>query len=127
MRQVDEVMVEFLWARLREDETAARALKANKNEDVIRLRDRVLADVAAKRRLLHWVHEIPWVVEGRPRSIVGSAVMSTIEGVPLKLRSPVAFTLLVAYADHPDFHPEWQDLVDEPEQDDARIHARTVQ
>ncbi|MFF0451714.1 DUF6221 family protein [Streptomyces sp. NPDC004609] len=51
--------MEFLRARLHEDETAARALKPGKNQDVARLRDRVLADVEAKRRLMDWVEELP--------------------------------------------------------------------
>ncbi|WP_327131987.1 DUF6221 family protein [Streptomyces sp. NBC_01343] len=110
-----EVMMEFLWARLREDETAARALKPGKNEDVIRLRDRVLADVEAKRRLVHWVHEVPWVVEDKPRTIFEGALMDAIASVPLKRRSPVAFTLLASYVDHPDFRPEWKLIVGEAE------------
>ncbi|MFD9532096.1 DUF6221 family protein [Streptomyces sp. NPDC060010] len=115
MRHDFEVMMEFLRARLREDEVAARALNPGKNEDVIRLRDRVLADVEAKRRLLHWVHEIPWVVEDKPRSIVEGALVNAIASVPLKLRSPVAFTLLASYVDHPDFRPEWKRIVGETE------------
>jgi hypothetical protein len=71
MRQVDfAVMMEFLWARLREDETAAHALKPGKNQDVARLRDRVLADIEAKRRLVDWVHEPQRVAEDWGRSLV---------------------------------------------------------
>lgn len=55
MRHDFDVMVEFLKARLREDESAAKALKPSKSEDVARLRDRILADVEAKRRLMDWV------------------------------------------------------------------------
>ncbi|WP_371538424.1 DUF6221 family protein [Streptomyces sp. NBC_00466] len=116
MRQVDfEVLMEFLWARLREDETAARALKPGKNEDLTRLRDRVLSDVEAKRRLLHWVHEIPWAVEDKPRSFWEDALVNVIAGVPLRLRSPVAITLLASYVDHPDFRSEWKSIVGETE------------
>ncbi|MFF5362962.1 DUF6221 family protein [Streptomyces scabiei] len=126
MKQVDDAMVVFLRARFREDETAARALRPGKNEDVIRLRDRVLADVEAKQRLLDWVLEIPWVVHDKPRSILENAIMTAAAGVPLKLRSPVALTLLAAYADHPDFWPEWRQGVDEADEVRNRRRERTT-
>ncbi|KAA0924272.1 DUF6221 family protein [Streptomyces apricus] len=125
MGQVDEVMVVFLRARFREDETAARALKPGKNEELIRLRDRVLADVEAKRQLLDWVLTIPWDAYEGSRTIVRQLVMGAIESIPLKLRSPVALTLLAAYVNHPDFPPEWKGLVDELAEDGARAQART--
>ncbi|MDX3712762.1 DUF6221 family protein [Streptomyces europaeiscabiei] len=126
MRQVDDAMVVFLRARFREDETAARALKPGKNVDVARLRDRVLADVEAKHKLLDWVLTIPWDVYDGPSSIMQNAVMRAIENFPLKLRSPVALTLLSAYTDHPDFPPEWKYLVDESDEHDTSSQARTV-
>ncbi|MFE7762969.1 DUF6221 family protein [Streptomyces sp. NPDC057438] len=126
MRQVDDAMVVFLRARFREDETAARALKPGKNEDVTRLRDRGLADVEAKRKLLDWVLTIPWDAYDGPSSIMQNAVMRVIEGIPLSRRSPVAFILLSAYTDHPDFPPEWKYLVNESDEHDTRTQARTV-
>ncbi|WP_241845893.1 DUF6221 family protein [Streptomyces sp. MJM1172] len=118
-----EAMMVFLKARLREDERAARALKPGKNEDLIRLRERVIADAETKRRLLQWVHEVPWVVEDRPRSTLEGLLRNAIAGIPLRRRSPVALTLLAAYVDHPDFHPEWKLIEDELE-DESR--PRTV-
>ena len=52
-------MMKFLWARLDEDENAARALKRGKNQDLAKLQARFLADVEAKRRLVDWVEEDP--------------------------------------------------------------------
>ncbi|WP_328683173.1 DUF6221 family protein [Streptomyces sp. NBC_00343] len=115
MRTVDDAMVLFLRFRFREDETAALALKSSKNEDVIRVRDRALADVETKRRLLDWVLTVPWDVEDKPRPLLERALVDGINGIPLMLRSSVAFTLLASYADDPDFLPEWKLIVSEAE------------
>lgn len=112
MRRDDfPVMMEFLRARLREDETAARAVKPGKDEGTARLRARVLADVAAKRRLMHWVEEYPRRAEARGAAFLETAVAR----LSLGLRSPVIYELVEAYADHPDFHPEWLPIEDERE------------
>ncbi|MDW4902902.1 DUF6221 family protein [Streptomyces californicus] len=111
MGTVDDAMVVFLRARFREDETAALALKSSKNEDMIRVRDRALADVETKRRLLDWVLTVPWDIEDKPRPLLERALVGSINGIPLALRSPVAFTLLASYVDHPDFPPEWKRIV----------------
>jgi hypothetical protein len=109
-----DVMLEFLWARIREDETAAQALRPGKNEAVAKLKARVLADVETKRRLLDWVEEYPRRLEdngelGRWMRTAGEIVAESVRG----RRSPVVYKLVAAYADHPDFHPEWLPIEDE--------------
>ncbi|MGW2082998.1 DUF6221 family protein [Streptomyces sp. NPDC001939] len=113
--------MEFLTARLREDETAAKALKPGKNQDVARLRDRVLADVEAKRRLLDWVYEPQWIAQEWGRSFWQRVVADSW----MDRRKPVIYALLAAYADHPDFHFEWKQIEDEPGEDaiPTRAHA----
>lgn len=115
MRRDDfPVMMEFFRARLREDETAARAVKPGKDEGTARLQARVLADAAAKRRLMHWVEEYPRKAEEK-----GSAFLETaVARFSLSLRSPVIYELVAAYTDHPDFRPEWLPLDSEQELDE---------
>lgn len=113
--------MEFFRARLREDETAARAVKPGKDEGMARLQARVLADVAAKRQLMRWVEEHEWKAwkaEGRGLTIWQRAVVDLVASVPLYLRSPVIYKLVAAYADHPDFRPEWLPIGDEQELDE---------
>jgi hypothetical protein len=104
-----EVAKEFLRARLREDEATARAVKPGKNEDVAKLRDRVLADVEAKWRLLGWVHEPQRERKELERSPVGRAIINGW----VRRRQPVINELVAAYAGHPDFRPEWSPIEDE--------------
>jgi hypothetical protein len=44
------------------------------------------------------------------------------------LRSPVIYELVAAYADHPDFHPEWEPIEVEdpyePGKDEPSVRAR---
>ncbi|WP_063754800.1 DUF6221 family protein [Streptomyces sp. NRRL F-2580] len=133
MRRGDfPVMMEFFRARLREDETAARAVKPGKDEGTARLQARVLADVAAKRRLMHWVEEYPRKAEDKGSAFLERVVART----SLSLRSPVIYELVAAYADHPDFRPEWLPIEGEQELDEeceagayessARRRGRTV-
>ncbi|MFI6494708.1 DUF6221 family protein [Streptomyces sp. NPDC050564] len=114
MRHNDfEAMTEFFRARLREDETAARAVKPGKDEGVARLQARVLADVTAKRRLLRWVEAHEWKTlkaESRDLNIWQRAGVDVVASVPQYLRSPVIYKLVAAYADHPDFRPEWRSV-----------------
>ncbi|MGW0136264.1 DUF6221 family protein [Streptomyces sp. NPDC003299] len=100
------IMVEFLRGRLSEDETLARTVKTGKDEGLMRLRDRLLADVAAKRRLMEWVleEEAP---EDRSGVFWEDAIMNGLMLVRQWRRSPVIYRLVAAYADHPDFHAEW--------------------
>lgn len=115
-----EAMTEFFRARLREDETAARAVKPGKDEGVARLQARVLADVSAKRQLLRWVEAHEWKAlkaESRDLNIWQRAGVDVVAGVPQYLRSPAIHKLVAAYADHPDFRPEWRS--DEQERDEA--------
>ncbi|WP_406431590.1 DUF6221 family protein [Streptomyces sp. NBC_01589] len=121
MGQVDFAdLMDFLGARIAEDEAAAKALKPSKNENVARLRDRVLADAEAKRRLMEWVEEMPrraMASEGRSRWQVYAGEFYGDQS--RRLRSPVIFELVVAYADHPAFQPEWKGLVGEPKRETA--------
>lgn len=110
MRHDFDVMVEFFKARLREDEHAAKALKTSKNnEDAARLRDRILADVEAKRRLMEWVFAPQRELGEWEDSFAGGLVIRQW----MRFRQPVIEQLVAAYADHPDFHPEWKSLEDE--------------
>jgi hypothetical protein len=118
MRRDDiEVMKEFLKARLREDEEAARALKLGKSEDLAKLQARVLADVEAKWQLLTWVEEYPRIVQENPQpTLWRRARAQLLAGLSQDFRSPVVFELVAAYADHPDFRPEWLPIEDEQRQ-----------
>lgn len=110
-----DVMVEFLKARLREDEHAAKALKPSKNDDVARLRDRILADVEAKRRLMDWVFAPQREMAEWEHSFAGGVVIE----LRMRRRQPVIEHLVAAYADHPDFHPEWKLIEVEPIEDES--------
>ncbi|MFJ8430485.1 DUF6221 family protein [Kitasatospora sp. NPDC094019] len=130
MRQENfAVMMEFLRARLHEDKTVAQALKPGKNQDVERLRDRVLADIEAKRRLMDWVEEYPQALKDTERRVsLHGLTRQVIAGVSQDLRTPVIYELVVAYADHPDFHPEWKPIEvgdqDEPGADEPSARSR---
>jgi hypothetical protein len=112
-------MREFLKARLRQDEAAAHALKSSKSRDVARLRERVLADIEAKRQLMHWVEDCRWEpeLEDLPRwqGIALDFAVDAAARMRLGWRKPVIDYLVAAYADHPDFQPEWGPIEDEPE------------
>ena len=43
----------------------------------------------------------------------------------MRLRKPVIYQLVVAYADHPDFHPEWLPIEDEREDEPGEDQLRT--
>ncbi|MET8185702.1 DUF6221 family protein [Streptomyces sp. NPDC005246] len=128
--------VEFLRARLHEDEAAANALKPGKNQDVAKLQARVLADIEAKRRLVDWVEEIPRRAaeaednEGRVRWQKWAGTLYA--EYSRDLRSPVICQLVAAYDGHRDFHPAWRlvevEHEDEPGEDKprTRTQGRTV-
>ncbi|QDI73347.1 hypothetical protein CD934_19265 [Streptomyces calvus] len=119
MRHDFDVMVEFLKARLREDEDAAKALKPSKNENVARLRDRILADVEAKRRLMDWVFAPQRELGEWEHSFAGGLVIKQW----MRFRQPVIEQLVAAYADHPDFRPEWKLIEVEPIEDESRTRV----
>jgi len=107
-----ELKVEFLKARLREDEAVAVELKPGKNQNVAKLRDRVLADVEAKRRLMDWAMShlgTAWKAEAEAIGLPAwqRMMVDAAAGVPEFLRKPVIDELVAAYADHPDFRAEW--------------------
>jgi hypothetical protein len=107
-------MVVFLRACIREDETAAQALKPGKNEAVAKLKARVLADVEAKRRLLDWVEEYPRIVQENQQPALWRRVRAELAaGLSRDFRSPVVFELVAAYRDHPDFYSGWLPIEDE--------------
>ncbi|MFD9920628.1 DUF6221 family protein [[Kitasatospora] papulosa] len=113
MRDDFEVKVEFLVARLRADEEAARALKPGKNADVAWLRERVLADVEVKRRLLVWMYEPQEKVGDWRHSVLSGIVAGAITDQWMRARQPVIEELVLAYANHPDFRPEWLPIEDD--------------
>ncbi|MER6236511.1 DUF6221 family protein [Streptomyces clavifer] len=113
MRDDFEVKVEFLVARLRADEEAARALKPGKNADVAWLRERVLADVEVKRRLLGWMYEPQEKVGDWGHSFWSGVLANAITGQWMGWRRPVIEELVLAYANHPDFRPEWLSIEDD--------------
>nr|WTB31149.1 DUF6221 family protein [Streptomyces sp. NBC_00830] len=111
-------MLEFLRGRLSEDETLARTVKTGKDEGLARLRDRVLADVEAKRRLVDWVLRFEEAREDRSGVFWEDAIMNGLASVRRGFRSPVIHKLVAAYTDHPDFRPEWLPIEDERELDE---------
>ncbi|MFJ3359554.1 DUF6221 family protein [Streptomyces anthocyanicus] len=119
------VMMEFLKARLREDETAADAVNASKNQDLARLKVRVLADVAAKRRLMCWVEKprdktAELTTDGttwKDRAVNGALDMFT--DLWVSRRDQVICELVAAYEGHPDFRSEWKPTEDEYEPADV--------
>ncbi|MFD5711350.1 DUF6221 family protein [Streptomyces pharetrae] len=103
------IMMEFLKARLHEDEKAAQALKPGKNEALAELRARVLADVEAKRRLMDWVTEMPRRAEASEGRSRWQKLAGDVYGdQSRRLRSPVICELVAAYEGHPDFRDEWR-------------------
>ncbi|WP_437010652.1 DUF6221 family protein [Streptomyces sp. enrichment culture] len=111
MRNFDGAM-QFLKARLREDEKAARAVKPGKSQDLKTLQARVLADVEAKRQLVAWVEgnfgtALKAEADARCLPALKKGAVHLIAAVPEFLRSPVIERLVWAYADHPDYDPEW--------------------
>jgi hypothetical protein len=115
-----DVMIEFLRARIREDEVTAQALRPGKNEDVARLQARVLADVEVKRRLIGWVEEYPRIVqENQQPAFWRRARAELVAGLSRDFRSPVVMELLAAYRSHPDFHPGWLPIEDEQGQESS--------
>ncbi|MFD4835237.1 DUF6221 family protein [Streptomyces uncialis] len=122
MRNVDvQVMMEFFRARLHEDEAAARAPKPGKDKSTERLQARVLADVAAKRRLMRWVEDHMWkarLPDSKELPWWKGLLVEAAVSLPQHLRSPAIRTLVAAYADHPDFRPEWLAVDDEREGDE---------
>ncbi|MGW1210310.1 DUF6221 family protein [Streptomyces sp. NPDC002499] len=122
-------MMQFLWARLHEDETAARALKPGKNQNVAKLQARVLADVEAKRRLMDWVEEFPRRVEDNEERVLWKrAARKLCAGLSRDFRSPAIYALVAAYDGHRDFHPAWRlvEVEDEYEPREGTLMARTV-
>ncbi|MEU8588370.1 DUF6221 family protein [Streptomyces sp. NPDC048664] len=80
------------------------------------LRNRVLADVKAKRRLVAWVEAnqgATWKAnaEAHGLNLWQKGVVDVIAAVPEYFRAPVIARLLTAYEDHDDFQPEWN-LID---------------
>ncbi|MFD8685343.1 DUF6221 family protein [Streptomyces sp. NPDC059651] len=132
MRDDFEVKVEFLVARLGDDEKTARALKPGKNTDLAGLQARVLADVETKRRLLSWMYEPQEKVGDWGNSFWSGVAARAITEQWMGMRRPVIEELVLSYADHPDFHPEWKliEIADqyEPGEDkpSTRARARTV-
>ncbi|MET9510785.1 DUF6221 family protein [Streptomyces flavidovirens] len=119
-------LMDFLGARIAEDEEAAKALKPSKNENVARLRDRVLADAEAKRRLMGWVQEPHQRVAGDgERKFWENVIADAIANTWMGRRAPVIYALVAAYADHPHFRPEWglTEFEDEPGED--KLSTRT--
>lgn len=110
MGQVDLAdLMDFLGARIAEDEAAANALKPGKNENAARLRERVLADAEAKRRIMEWVEEMPRraeASEGRSRWQLYAGEFYGHQS--RRLRSPAVIELVMAYVGHPAFRPEWK-------------------
>ncbi|MFD0370118.1 DUF6221 family protein [Streptomyces sp. NPDC127114] len=117
-------MMEFLRERLREDEAAARAVRPGKNEGVAGLQARVLADVAAKRRLMEWVEEPHQRMAGDgERAFWETVIADAVANTWMGRRVPVIYALVAAYADHPHFRPEWGPEEDECEPGEEKLGA----
>ncbi|MFF7758993.1 DUF6221 family protein [Streptomyces griseorubiginosus] len=131
MRNFEGAM-QFLKARLREDEAATRAVKPGKSQDLERLKARVLADVEAKRQLVAWVEDnfgtaLKADADARGLPTFKKGAVHLIAAVPELLRSPVIERLVWAYASHPDYDPAWglSEYVYEDEPDGDKLRSRT--
>ncbi|MDX2554729.1 DUF6221 family protein [Streptomyces stelliscabiei] len=131
MRNFEGAM-QFLKARLHEDEAAARAVKPGKSQDLERLKARVLADVEAKRQLVAWVEDnfgtaLKADADVRGLPTLKKGAVHLIAAVPELLRSPVIERLVWAYASHPDYDPAWglSEYVYEDEPDGDKLRSRT--
>lgn len=131
MKNFDGAM-QFLKARLHEDEAAARAVKPGKSEDLKRLKARVLADVEAKRQLVAWVEDnfgttLKADADAQGLPVLKKGVVHLIAAVPEFFRSPVIERLVWAYADHPDYDPAWGliEYVHEDESGGDKLRGRT--
>lgn len=104
-------LTNFLRARIDEDEAAAQAVKPGTAEDTARLKARVLADIAAKRGVLSFLERMQQNAEQDDFMIHGPAMIAlTATAFPLR-------HLVAAYAEHPDFQPEWEPSEKEVEPD----------
>ncbi|MFH9038475.1 DUF6221 family protein [Streptomyces sp. NPDC017966] len=128
-----EGALQFLKARLHEDEAAARALKPGKSEDLKKLQARVLADVEAKRQLVAWVEDnfgTTLKADADALPVLKKGVVHLIATIPELLRSPVIERLVWAYADHVDYDDAWGRIEyvheDEPDGDKPRSRTRST-
>jgi hypothetical protein len=116
------VAMQFLRARLREDEAAAHRLKPGKNEGAAGLQARALADVAAKHQLLDLAEHCEWAEkrEGglRLRERLSASAMSLGLGEAI-------FSLASAYRGHPDWRPAWEPIVGQQKLDEEQSPAST--
>ena len=101
-------LVEFLHARIDEDEAQAR--------DAIRLRDAVRPDYCPDREFRSWPDlGIPAVVVGAERALAECEAKrriveqhSDIAWGGYAVRDAVLGHLALPYADHPDYNQEWR-------------------
>jgi hypothetical protein len=106
-------IVEFLLARIAEDEEAARGSKADNARNphmkipaswITGVADRVLAECEAKRRIVEL--SATWMDQGeRATGHDHATVMLKTQGITAET---VLRTLVLPYADHPDFDEEWR-------------------
>jgi hypothetical protein len=103
-------LVEFLRARLDEDEKAAQLAKRAIDQDWHLVPARmvysprvVLADIDAKRRIIN-LHSKGY--EDNPGSIAPQGWCTVCDGEPLPC--PTLRLLALPYADHPDYRDEWR-------------------
>ncbi|WP_159057737.1 MULTISPECIES: DUF6221 family protein [unclassified Streptomyces] len=114
----DEVagLAHFLRARIDEDEAAAEAVRPGAAEDTGGLKDRVLADVAAKRGVLRFVERMQQDAGHEDFMVHGPAMVAlSVTAFPLR-------HLVAAYVAHPDFCPEWKPNEEEVERDPRFDH-----
>jgi hypothetical protein len=131
-------LVEFLTARLYEDEAAVRRIadcdyfhgvESDAEVEVLRFADpaRVLAEVEAKRRIMEFHESWPVLVEQRP--MLAPVDAGDLSGFVMRASSQIAWmtekeyrrkfgdepptapmlaALAAVYADHPDYDETWR-------------------
>ena|SRR5690606_20281138 len=98
-------ITEFLTARYDEEEAVARAALGSPRRNGKTHARRVLADIAAKRRLVELC--ATWRADGE-RHVAGRDAMSIAARTQAITAETVLRALAQPYADHPDFDPAWR-------------------
>lgn len=108
---MNDDLIEFIRARLDEDERVARWAGGGIWHDVAAVRESWLAECNredATHILRHDPARIRAEVDAKRRILeLGTCAACEIESQPCDHRDDVLALLALPYADHPDYRPEW--------------------